>query len=337
MTRAPDTGRAARAFEDFTGRKPVKLRQEKLDDGPVVGWEMGPLVGVAYEAVRDGKKDRYFHEFAEKSRPRLVSREDGRQLYIAGGKYKVTERGVVDVTPLFVVNPSRRKGKPMARRSTKRRRSPGVVVVTRNPARRKRRGMSALQRQYFGGGRRHRRRRSRGFLANPHRRRRSVRRYRRNPSMRASREKLMHLLGPAVGIGLGAIGSEILVGYLPLPAHLKTGPMLYVTKGAVGVAAGLLVGSMLKQKRLGKYIAAGAVAIAVHDGVKSLIIKNMPSVKFGQFVPASHMAGLGYASPASLVGPGGFGEFVPPVRHMAGLAGDGPGNNGGGGETNFQL
>lgn len=331
MTRPPDTGRASRAFEEFTGRKPAKVRQEKLDTGPVVGWEMGPLVGVAYEAVRDGKKDRYFHEFAEKSRPRLVAREDGRQLYIAGGKYKVTERGVVDVSPLFVVNPSRRKGKPMARRSTaKRRRSPGVVVVTRNPVRRRRR-MSAAQRAYFGGH--HRRRRSRGFLANPTRRR-AVRRYRRNPSMRASREKLMHLLGPAIGIGLGAIGSEILVGYLPLPAQLKTGPMLYVTKGALGVAAGLLVGTMLKQKRVGKYIAAGAVAIAVHDGVKSMIIKNMPSVKFGQFVPGSAMHGLGYASPASLVG---FGEFVPPVRHMAGLAGDGPGNNGGGGETNFSL
>jgi hypothetical protein len=335
MTRAPDTRRAARAFEDFTGRKAVKVRTEKIDDGPVVGWEMGPLVGVAYEAVRDGKRDRYFHEFAKDARPRLVAREDGRQLYIAGGKYKVTERGVVDVSPLFVVNPSRRKGKPMARRSTakRRRRSPGVVVVTRNPTRRKRR-MSAAQRAYFGGGHRPRRRRSRGFLSNPHRRR-AVRRYRRNPSLRGGGERLMHLLAPAAGIGLGAIGTEILVGYLPLPAQLKTGPMLYVTKGAVGVAAGLLVGTMLKQKRLGKYIAAGAVAIAVHDGVKSMIIKNMPSVKFGQFVPpVHHMGGLGYSSPASLVG---FGEFVPPVRHMAGLAGDGTGNNGGGGETNFMI
>lgn len=333
--RHPDTARASRAFEDFTGRKAARVRQEKLDSGPVVGWELGPLVGVAYEAVRDGKKDRYFHEFAEKSRPRLVAREDGRQLYIAGGKYKVTERGVVDVSPLFVVNPHRRKGKPMARRSTakRRRRTPGVVVVTRNPARRRRR-MSAAQRAYFGGGRRPRRR-SRGFLSNPHRRR-SVRRrsYKRNPSMRASRERLMHLLVPAAGIGLGAIGTELLLPYLPLPAQLKTGPMKYVTKGAVGVAAGLLVGTMLKQKRLGKYIAAGAVAIAVHDGVKALIIQNMPSVKFGQFVPASHMHGLGYNSPASLVG---MGEFVGPIRHMAGLAGDGPGNNGGGGETNFAL
>src|SRR5207247_6042231 len=42
-----DTRRAARAFEDFTGRKPSKTRRAILDSRDVAGWELGPLVGVA--------------------------------------------------------------------------------------------------------------------------------------------------------------------------------------------------------------------------------------------------------------------------------------------------
>lgn len=320
MSRRPDTGRASRAFEDFTGRKPRNVTVEDLDDHPVAGWEMGPLVGVAYEAVRDGERARYFHEFAKSSRPRLVARDDGRKLYIAGGRYRVTERGVEDMPiPLFVVNPKRRKGKTMAKRkSTARRRGSAVVVVRQNPARKRRRTAK---------------RRASGFLANPRRRGRTTNRrrsYRRNPSMRAGSEKLMNLMVPAAGIGLGAIGSEILVGYLPLPAALKTGTMLYVTKGVVGIVAGLLIGTVLKQKRLGKYVAAGAVAIAVHDAGKALIVKSLPSVKFGQFV---RRPGLGYASPAPLALAGGMGEFV---TGFSGLGGAGA-TGGGGGETNFRV
>jgi hypothetical protein len=322
----PDTRRASRAFEDFTGRKARKVTVEKIDDGPVTGWEMGPLVGVAYEAVRDGQRDRYFHEFAKSARPRLVARDDGRQLYIAGGRYNVTERGVEDMpSPLFVVNPSRRKGKSMAARksSTRKRRrgSAATIVVRQNPTHRRRPARA-------------KRRRS-GFLANPASRRRTTRRrsYRRNPSLRGGREKLMNLIVAGGGIGLGAVGSEILVGYLPLPPAAKTGTMLYVTKGAVGIAAGLLIGKVLKQPRLGKYVAAGAVAIAVHDAAKSLLLKSMPSVKFGQFMEPGR---LGYASPAMLASPGSFagvGEFVPGFR---GLEGAGP-SGGGGGETDFRV
>src|SRR5207249_11178912 len=53
----------------------------------VTGWKMGPVVGIAYEAKRDGKTKQYFHEFKKKARPDLVAKDDGSQLYIDGGKY----------------------------------------------------------------------------------------------------------------------------------------------------------------------------------------------------------------------------------------------------------
>lgn len=300
-----NTDRAARAFEDFTGRKPTRKRRVELDGRDVAGWELGPVLGVGYEATRDGETARYFHEFKKSARPRLVARDDGRQLYFEGGRYKVTDRGIVDMPALFVVNPSPRKGKtPMAARRRKNGRfvkSHGAarpVVVVQNPSPRKRKRKAAAHTSH----------------------RSTKRRYRRNPSSRMGTGKLMNMLTGAAGIGLGAVGAELITGYLPLPPSMKTGTMKHVTKGLVGIAAGVVVGKLLKQPRLGKYIAAGACAIAVHDVAKELIVANAPSVRFGQFVPPM---GLGYAAPGEMVS---MGEFVPAF-----------GDASSGGETSFRA
>src|SRR5882724_6002410 len=133
----PPVKRAVKAYQDFTGRRPAKVRNSRLPDNDVTGWEMGPMVGVAYEAVRDGKRQQYFHEFKKSARPNLVAQDDGKKLYIEGGKYHVTDRGIEDMPQLFVVNPSPRKGRtkrkarPMARRrrtSTRRRATRQVAI-----------------------------------------------------------------------------------------------------------------------------------------------------------------------------------------------------------------
>lgn len=308
-----DIPRARKAFKEFSGHDPSRQYSARLDDRDVAGWKIGRTVGVAYEAKRDGETARYFHEFKKSVAPDLVVREDGKQLYFVGGRYKVTDHGIEDMPALFVVNPSprpskrkaasKRKKAPMAtrrRRKTARRRAPAVAVYARNPAPRRRRRRRAT----FGG-----------FRRNPIRatRRRSVRRYRRNP-IRARRavagfNKLSQMVLPAVGIGAGAVGAEIVMGYLPLPPMLKTGVARHVTKGAVGIAGGIVIGKLLKQPRLGKFFAAGAVAIAAHDALKEVIVANMPSVKFGEYLPRGSVAGsLGYYSPASTVA---MGEYIP--------------------------
>lgn len=354
------TQRAAKAFEDFTGHKASKLRSVRLPDENVAGWEMGPVVGIAYQAKRDGKTQQYFHEFKKEARPRLVSQDDGKQLYIEGGKYKVTDRGIEDMPKLFVVNPSaraaksrpakKRKAAPMARRrrTAVRRRTRQVAVFNTNPIRRRRR------RARVGGRRRAlfarnpapaRRRRRRVMRRNPirsHRRRVSARRsYRRNPSRRSGGMgggAFMKMFLPAAGIGLGAIGSEIIMGYLPIPANFKTGVARHITKGVVGIAAGFLIGKVLRQKRLGNFIALGAVVIAVHDGVKEFIAAKMPAVHLGQYRGPIHgslssFGGMGYTSPAQVAR---MGQYVPPVRGtMSSFGGMHP--NGGGGETEFAV
>lgn len=319
----PPVRRAAKAFEDFTGRKPVRVKKSRLPDRDVTGWEMGPMVGVAYEATRDGKRQQYFHEFKKSARPNLIAQDDGKQLYIAGGKYTVTDRGIEDMPQLFVVNPSARKGRSkrkspqMARRrrtSTRRRATRQVAIFRGNPIRRRRRRTTHRRFARNPSRRRH-------YARNPIRRRRTtVRRYRRNPSARrvgGAAVNFGKMLLPAAGIGLGAVGAEILMGYLPIPASFKTGVMRHVTKGVVGVTAGMLIGKVLRQKRLGNYIALGSVVIAVHDAAKEFIAARMPAITMGQYRGpiGSSFGGMGYINPAQT---GRLGYMPPPRSSFGG-------------------
>jgi hypothetical protein len=304
-------GRAVRAFEAFKGERPARLRRSRLPDSDVTGWEMGPMIGVAYEARRDGKTERYFHEFKKSARPRLVASDTGRQLYIEGGRYSVTAKGIEDMPNLFVVNPSARTGRKgsstMARR--RRRRAPSAIsIFARNP-RRRRRSTRARSRKTIFARNPSRRRRTRAaasparriYRRNPRRRAAaSRRRYRRNPSALGGVGKLSSLLMPAVFIGLGGVASEVACAYLPIPLAWKSGPMRYVVKAGLGVAVGLVIAKAFKQKRLGYYFAAGAVALATHDIVRAWMNANAPAVR-----------GLGYTNPASVVRFGQYGRQLP--------------------------
>jgi hypothetical protein len=345
------TRRAVQAFEAFKGEKPTRLRRVTLPDHDQFGWEMGPLLGIAYEARRDGRKAKYFHEFKRNAGGRLVSSDDGRKLYIEGGRYKVTDRGIEDMPNLFVVNPSPRSGKsqrakkgvPMARRARRRRRSQ-VSIFTTNPRRRRRRSMAA--RRVFARNPARRRRRARAaapaarriYRRNPSRRRRSsahrsVRRYRRNPVGMGGVGKLSSLMLPAVFIGAGAVAVEIFQAYLPIPLAWKTGPMRYVVKAGVGIALGLVIAKALKQKRLGYYFAAGAVAISVHDFLKTWLNSQAPAIR-----------GLGYVNPAGVTRFGQysralpmnrFGQYARPLRSQFGGDAAVPNARQPGGEMNF--
>lgn len=328
--------KAAQAFEAFSGHKARRVTATRLTDENVAGWRMGPVVGIAYEARRDGKTDRYFHEFAKSARPDLVSSDNGKQLFLTGGNYTVTERGIEDVPELFVVNPSprraaARKGKPMAKPARNRKgrfvkRGAARATYKRNPApRRKRRRSTTAKR------RRASTRQVAVFRANPVRRRR----YKRNPIPGV--RGLGKMIVPAMGVGAGAVGSEIVMGYLPIPAQWKTGVMRHITKGGVGVAAGMILAKVLKQKALGFYVAAGAIAIATHDALKEFIAARLPMIEQSGF------GGMGYINSGAIARfgqyvaplPSQFGQYVAPLPSQFGGASqayEAPG-----GETDFRA
>lgn len=86
---------AVKKFESFTGLEASKVTKVHIPDPPEVTVILGELVGVIYktEKTETGSRPREFiHKF--KKRPLLLTDTKGKYLYIAGGKIRVTDRGI---------------------------------------------------------------------------------------------------------------------------------------------------------------------------------------------------------------------------------------------------
>lgn len=335
--------RAAKAYADFTGAVPTRSYAVQLDDKPVAGYRLGSLLGVAYEATRDGRKERYFHEFGPAARPDLAVKDDGSQLYITRGRYKVTDRGITDMPLAMIVNPSARPSlrKPRGTK-TMRNRLGRFIARKRRPAARV---TTVFRANPLPKRRRHKRRRAAlpaVFRTNPvrrsHHRRAAIvrRRYRRNP-IEGGRGNLRlgALVMPALGIGLGAVGSEMAMGYMTfIPANMKTGMMRHVTKGVISLGAGWVLGKFVNRK-VGEAFALGGLTIAFHDAAKEAILKAMPNAQFGYYSPGQMermgaymtrnqmgMLPRGAGSPGGPMSFSGMGEYM----RMGGHASDGGGS-----------
>jgi hypothetical protein len=80
------------SFAGRSAREVLAVKEPAIKRGLVVG----KLLGVMYETTRDGKQEKYCHEFRKQSQPLLVSNFDGSRIGIVGGRYEFTERGIVD-------------------------------------------------------------------------------------------------------------------------------------------------------------------------------------------------------------------------------------------------
>ena len=96
---------AGELFEEFTGHQ--ARVGDRLDASRALGLPIRqgakiPLVAFAeltevrYRTIRDGREEFYRHPFRASSRPLLAARHDGKRIYIVGGRYRFTDRGIVD-------------------------------------------------------------------------------------------------------------------------------------------------------------------------------------------------------------------------------------------------
>jgi hypothetical protein len=90
--------RAAKLFRGFRLRAPRKATIVYVDL-PEAAILMGKVRAIEYEMPRGRRSVLYRHEFAKGSRPDLGAGPDRCQLVIVGGNYRVTHRGIVDLTP----------------------------------------------------------------------------------------------------------------------------------------------------------------------------------------------------------------------------------------------
>lgn len=95
VTLSPEGEAAARLLESFTGAAARRMRRVKLPRHKAA-LAVGPLHAIVYSTTRDGKRERYMHEFRREARPLLAASHDGRSLYLLEGAYRFTDRGIVD-------------------------------------------------------------------------------------------------------------------------------------------------------------------------------------------------------------------------------------------------
>lgn len=86
---------AAKLFEEFTGHKARFVDVVEVPEYKHF-LKVGSVDGILYTTRRDGKTEHYIHEFRASSRPLLAVSFDGEEIKFVGGRYRFTERGIVD-------------------------------------------------------------------------------------------------------------------------------------------------------------------------------------------------------------------------------------------------
>ena len=87
--------KAVQLFQKFRLQDPKLIQEVSIKFHKEMA-VIGLCDGILYTTVRQGKKERYRHLFTGDSKPTLCASWDGKQLYLIGGHYNFTERGIVD-------------------------------------------------------------------------------------------------------------------------------------------------------------------------------------------------------------------------------------------------
>jgi ABC-type uncharacterized transport system substrate-binding protein len=91
-----DIEAAKRLYQKFTGHDAEEIGTIDKPSAPGVLVAIGTVDGILYTTVRDGVTEKYVHRFKSSSRPLFAVSPDGKQLFMLGGAYNFTERGIVD-------------------------------------------------------------------------------------------------------------------------------------------------------------------------------------------------------------------------------------------------
>lgn len=95
MKRTKAYAKAAKLGESFTGHKAIPTARTRVTV-PTVMFAVGTCDFIGYTTVRDGETEKYQHKFKPKSKPVLAVSPDGLQLFLVGGSFRFTDRGIDD-------------------------------------------------------------------------------------------------------------------------------------------------------------------------------------------------------------------------------------------------
>lgn len=158
-----------------------------------------------------------------------------------------------------------------------------------------------------------RRRKNRGNIANfggKRRKRRFGRRSRRGRALSLGGTSIMGMLKTGAAVGSGGVLLDVIYSYLPIPANLKTGPVSWLTKGAVALGVSVAARKFLP-RNVANQVALGAVAVVLYGAIRSAVNTAVPSLQLGLYDDLglystgayNAVEGLGYMG-AGVGGPG---------------------------------
>jgi len=92
---ARDRRKAIKIYKDFREKNPQTLSVFEVDVPSAVAC-IGHVESIDYRTTHGKKLALYRHDFSPGSRPLFCVAADGRSLWLLGGRFKFTERGIVD-------------------------------------------------------------------------------------------------------------------------------------------------------------------------------------------------------------------------------------------------
>lgn len=98
MSLQRDLRSSAALYRGFREEPARRVRRIRLNL-PKAAAVMGQVEFIGYMTTHAGKTHLYVHQFAMGSRPQFVAGKGRNQALLVGGRYKVTDRGIVDYGP----------------------------------------------------------------------------------------------------------------------------------------------------------------------------------------------------------------------------------------------
>lgn len=98
VVRAPPGARKSyELYKRFRERAPERAKVVRIAL-PETAFVLGHVESINYVSTLGSRAVRFKHTFAPGSRPLLAAGSRRNQLILVGGRYRVTERGIVDLT-----------------------------------------------------------------------------------------------------------------------------------------------------------------------------------------------------------------------------------------------
>lgn len=214
---------------------------------------------------------------------------------------------------ILLVNPRKRKAtsRKTARRKkpvAKKRRTAAQKAATRKMiAANRRRGNPVAKRRRRVTRKKPVRRRASARRAPVRRRRRRI----GNPrlTMRSVQNQLMDAGTGAVG----ALGLDVIQGYLPIPANLKVGIVGTGVKALLAIGMGVIASNVkIVRGSVANKMVNGALTVVLHDELKKQVAVFAPGLQLGEYMgDGLGYYGSGYPAGVMETGYGGMGSYLP--------------------------